>query len=165
MTFFALGTLPILTAISISSIKLNSRPHLTSWFNRVAGLLVLFFALYNFNAQLNVLGIPSLTDIGKAQAIAITAESVNGVQVIKMKASSSAYVPDRFTIKANIPVRWEIEDIGTSGCTNALMARGLFDGLFGLQPGMNVIEFTPKTIGTYKFSCSMGMVSGVIEVV
>jgi hypothetical protein len=61
-----------------------------------------------------------------------------------MKASSSAYVPDRFTIKANIPVRWEIEDIGTSGCTNALMARGLFDGLFGLQPGMNVMNLLPK---------------------
>jgi len=63
-------------------------------------------------------------------------------------------------------VRWEIKDIGTSGCTNAVISRSLFDGPINLTPGQTSIkEFTPTKPGKYKFSCWMGMVSGLIEVV
>jgi plastocyanin domain-containing protein len=63
-------------------------------------------------------------------------------------------------------VRWEIEDVGTSGCTNAIVAKGLFPDEIPLTPGkVSVKEFTPTRPGKYKFSCWMGMVSGIIEVV
>ena len=90
-----------------------------------------------------------------------------GKQVIKMDASSSGYSPDYFKVKAGIPVRWEITDRGTSGCTNAIISRTLFDGPINLVPGTtSVKEFTPPTTpGTYRFSCWMGMINGTIEVV
>ena len=91
---------------------------------------------------------------------------VNGKQILKMEASSSGYSPNYFKVKAGILVRWEIKDIGTSGCTNAVISRSLFDGPINLTPGQTSIkEFTPIKPGKYKFSCWMGMVSGLIEVV
>ena len=84
-----------------------------------------------------------------------------------MDASASGYSPETFTIKANLPVRWEITDRGTSGCTNAVIARSLFSGPINLVPGTtSVKEFrAPSTPGTYRFSCWMGMISGTIEVI
>jgi len=133
----------------------------------------LFFALYNFNAQLNVLGFSSFSDLkfNSNQQSANKSEDglppiVNGKQILKMTASSSGYKPNYLKVKAGIPVRWEITDTGTSGCTNAIISRGLFADEIPLTPGQtSVKEFTPIKPGKYKFSCWMGMVSGTIEVV
>ncbi len=174
MLSFALGTLPTLLFIGISSVKLSQKPHLSYKFLKVAGVLVLFFALFNINSQLNVLGMPSLSNLGyKSQSITATQAKedglppiVDGKQIIKMDASSSGYRPNYFKVRVGVPVRWEIMDKGTSGCTNAVISRSLFDGEISLTPGKtSVKEFTPTKTGKYKFSCWMGMVSGVIEVV
>jgi len=172
MLFFALGTLPMLLAIGISSVSFSKRHHLSFRFLKVAGFLLLFFALYNINSQFNVLGLSSFNDVGNKiiQPPNVKEEGfapiVNGKQILKMEASSSGYNPDYFKVKSGIPVRWEIKDIGTSGCTNAVISRSLFDGPINLTPGQTSIkEFTPTKPGKYKFSCWMGMVSGLIEVV
>jgi plastocyanin domain-containing protein len=83
-----------------------------------------------------------------------------------MEASASGYKPNYFKVRARVPVRWEITDSGTSGCTNAIISKDLFDGEIKLTPGQtSVKEFTPTKPGKYKFSCWMGMLSGMIEVV
>ena len=56
MGAFALGTIPVLLFIGLSSVKFSSKPHLTERFSKVAGFLVLFFALYNISNQATVLG-------------------------------------------------------------------------------------------------------------
>ncbi len=174
MLFFALGTAPTLMAIGLSSVKFFSRPHLALRFSKIAGILVLFFALFNFNNQLNVLGFSSFNDLSitKASSNGITNASdlpplINGKQVIKMNASARGYSPNYFKIKAGLPVRWEITDTGTSGCTNAVISNSLFTGQIDLTPGqVSVKEFTaPTKPGKYKFSCWMGMVTGTMEVV
>lgn len=179
MFLFALGTLPMLLTIGLSSVKFSQKPHLSERFLKVAGILVLFFALYNINFQLNVLGISSLSDLGinsgqsssTAKNNSLQSEEglppiINGKQILKMAASSRGYSPNYFKVKAGIPVRWEITDTGTSGCTNAVISKNLFSGEIPLTPGQTSIkEFTPEKPGKYKFSCWMGMVSGIIEVV
>lgn len=57
MGFFALGTAPVLLAIGLSSVTFSARPHWSATFSKVAGFLVLFFALYNMYNQVNVLGL------------------------------------------------------------------------------------------------------------
>ena len=174
MGLFALGTLPGLLAIGFSSVKLYNNPKLSGQVSLIAGSLVLFFALFNANAQLAVLGLPNLNDFfaisNAVNANTVSTTSlvplVNGQQIIKMDASSTGYTPNRFTIRANTPTRWEITDKGTSGCTNAMISKGLFDGQVDLTPGSVAIkEFTSPVPGIYKFSCWMGMISGTIEVV
>lgn len=174
MLFFALGTLPALLAIGLSAVKFSQKPHLANKFLKVAGILVLFFALFNINTQLNVLGFPSFSDIkfnpSNQSSISNNEEGlppiINGKQVIKMDALNYGYKPNYFKVKAGIPVRWEITDKGTSGCTNAIISKSLFEGEIPLTPGQTSIkEFTPEKPGKYKFSCWMGMVSGIIEVI
>jgi uncharacterized protein len=173
MLFFALGTLPMLLIIGVSSVKAAEKPHTSYKFLKVAGVLVLFFALYNINSQLNVLGWTSLNDINlkSNDVVDITKTDdlppiVDGKQILKMDAATSGYTPNYLKVRAGVPVKWEITDKGTSGCTNAIISKSLFDGQIDLNPNETAIkEFTPKTPGKYKFSCWMGMVSGVIEVV
>jgi sulfite exporter TauE/SafE/plastocyanin len=199
MFLFALGTLPMLLLIGLSSVKFLQKPHLSERFLKIAGILVLFFAVYNINSQLNVLGTFSLSDlsinstqisnqISNTTTLDVVninstpayntnkntsykndeglAPIVNGKQILKMDASARGYSPNYFKVRAGVPVRWEITDIGTSGCTNAVISKSLFEGEIRLTPGQtSVKEFTPEKPGKYKFSCWMGMVSGAIEVV
>jgi uncharacterized protein len=185
MLMFALGTLPMLLIIAFSSVKFLEKPRTAATFLKVAGVLVLFLAIFNINNQLVVLNAPNLDDLfgstrtatrsmeprANAQAPAATGQTpalaVTGAkQVIKMEASAAGYSPNSFTVQAGQPVVWEIEDTGTSGCTNAVISAGLFDGQISLTPGTtSTKEFTPAKPGRYRFSCWMGMVTGVIEVV
>jgi len=172
MFFFALGTLPMLLAIGASGVSFSQRPHLSYRFLKVAGLVVLFFALYNINSQFNVLGLANLNDVNTKFIQPSNAKEegfapiINGKQILKMEAASSGYQPNYFKVKVGIPVRWEIKDAGTNGCTNAVISRSLFDGEIRLTLGeISVKEFTPQKPGRYKFSCWMGMVSGTIEVI
>ena len=171
MLAFALGTAPMLMLIGLSSVKFLAKPHLAERFSKVAGFLVLFFALFNMYSQINVLGFTGINlNAGQGQTATADAKGlppiVDGKQVVKMNASASGYSPDYIKVKAGVPVRWEITDTGTSGCTNAIISRNLFSGSISLTPGkVSIKEFTAEKAGKYRFSCWMGMVNGTIEAV
>jgi len=175
MGYFALGTLPVLLLIGFSSVKLLERPHLAQTFSRVAGFLLLFFALFNINNQMNVLGLKSLNDIfpssGQLQIKSDKEDNlapiISGSQVIKTKAFARRYSPNYFKVKLGIPVKWEVTSSGEPGCTNSgIISNGLFDGKIDIIPGKATVkEFTPQKTGKYKFTCTMGMYTGIIEVV
>lgn len=177
MSLFALGTSPMLMFIGMSSTKLYEKAHLAENFMKLVGILVIFFGFSTFNMQLVALGLPNLNDIGFGQigfaqsnyagsANTSLPQIINGKQIVKMEASTSGYSPNYIKVRLNVPVRWEINDTGTSGCTNAIISKGLFDGQIDLETGKVAIkEFTPTKVGKYRFSCWMGMVTGVIEVV
>lgn len=172
MGLFALGTVPGLLAIGLSSVKFHSNPKSSKQFSMIAGLLVLFFAAFNINSQLSVLGVSNVNDLISAPSARTTQATgelppmVNGKQVVKINASGSSYTPNRITMRANTPTRWEVTANNISGCTNAIMSRSLFEGQIDLVDGTtSVKEFTSPKPGLYKFSCWMGMVSGTVEVV
>lgn len=169
MGAFALGTIPVLFFIGLSSVKFSSKPHLALRFSKVAGFLVLFFAIFNMSNQAAVLGFtginlnPNPTQISNQDGLA---PIVDGKQVIKMTATGSKDSPNYFKVKAGIPVRWEITGGSSLGCNGAIISASLFSGSIDLTPGqVSVKEFTPQTPGTYAFSCTMGMIKGTIEVV
>ena len=173
MGLFALGTVPGLLAIGIGSTKFFSNPKVSKQFSIIAGLLVLFFAAFNINSQLSVLGVSNIGDVLSAtttlgsgrRSDSSLVPVVAGKQIIKFEASSTGYTPNRFKVKVGQPVRMEITDTGTSGCTNAVISK-LWEGQVDLTPGKtSTKEFTPSKVGIYKFSCWMGMVTGTIEVV
>lgn len=171
MGLFALGTVPALLFIGLSSVKFSSKPHLAERFSKVAGFLVLFFALFNISNQMNVLGFPVLGGSTLGGTVSQNQEGlppiIDGKQVIKMVAYSSKDVPNYFKVRVGIPVRWEITtDSSASGCNSAIISSGLFLGSIDLNPGqVSIKEFTPQKIGKYRFSCQMGMISGIIEVI
>ncbi|MCC7290092.1 sulfite exporter TauE/SafE family protein [bacterium] len=167
MLFFALGTLPILLLISFSSVKIAQNPKLNATFNFVAGVVVVIFAVYNFNAQLNVLGLPSFSDF-KVKSVGNSYTSIinDSTQLLKTTATSEGYSPSEVIVKADVPIDWEITDTGASGCTNAIISTQLLgDKRVTLVPGVNSVKLPALKAGVYKYSCWMGMYQGVIKAI
>jgi len=166
MTLFALGTLPMLASISASSLAFTKKAKTAGAFNYAAGLLIVLMGVYSINSQLNVLGWPSLSDL-RVKADQRTTK-VKGLgtagnaseQLMQLEATSFAYNPTYFQIRAGVPTKLEIYNSGARGCAQALAARGLIPGMVTLKPGLNTVKFTPKK-GVYKISCTMGMVPPV----
>jgi plastocyanin len=159
MGLFALGTAPMLLAIGLSSVAFFEKPHLSLTFSKVAGFLVLFFASFTIYNQATVLGFFNQNQVAPYAVLQVPI--VDGKQVIAMTASAGKDNPDYFLVKAGTPVRWKITAQGQLGCNGAIVSRGLFDGLVYLRPGETTVkEFTPQIAGKYRFSCTMGMVSG-----
>lgn len=165
MLAFALGTLPVLLGVTTFATKATMKHRAL---RLVVGAVMFFFAFSQIDGGLTVLGSPvtfstlarTITPRGSAQ----TSDVVGSEQVVKMDVLSSGYSPSAFTIKKGMPVRWEINAVDISGCTNAIVSRQL--GISKrLQPGLNVITFTPSQAGTVSFACAMGMVRGTFTVI
>lgn len=172
MLFFAIGTLPILGGISITGVKFNTKPKLTSIFNKTAGILIVVFAIYTINAQLNVLGLKSLNDLDIRSNEKVKSEGVVGeiqedpeinedAQKLVIVADKFSYIPEgSMTIEAGKPTVLAVNNKGVQGCGRFMAARGLLDDYVELKSGWNYIELTPKK-GVYKLTCTMGMVRPV----
>jgi sulfite exporter TauE/SafE/copper chaperone CopZ len=171
MLFFALGTLPILGGISLTGVKFNTKPKLTSMFNKTAGILIVVFAIYTINSQLNVLGLKSLSDL-ELRSNNTTSEKVDqeiqenpdvdeNAQKLVIIADDFSYTPQgSMTIEADKPTILAVNNKGVQGCGRFMAARGLIDNYVELEDGWNYVELTPKK-GVYKLTCTMGMVRPV----
>lgn len=171
MGFFALGTLPVLAAISLGGLSWNNKPHKTAVFNKVAGIVVIFFVLYNVNGQMNVLSLPSLSDILPAPSATTNTGSTTGdggqqalssEQEIGIIAKGFSYIPTgATTLEAGKEATLIVDNQGIQGCGAFIAARGLIKNYVALEPGINEIELGKVKKGTYKLTCSMGMVPPV----
>jgi uncharacterized protein len=164
---FALGTLPVLLIISLSSIKFTNNRRFSHSFRFLSGLLIVFFAVYTINSQVKLLDPANLWP-NDSQNLTATHEIMNDddqIQIMQMEARGFAYYPDVITIKSNLPTKFEIYSNGSIGCANAVYARGLYPEIIILNPGMNVVEFIAPAPGTYQISCSMWMVDPITVIV
>jgi len=163
MGLFALGTVPGLLAVGglTSAVK----GAFARKFFKFAGLVILIFAMFNITNGFNLTGFNFA--YGKTENLSLNDPNVtleNGVQVVRMKETGSGYSPNRFTIKQGIPVRWIIDAQAPYSCA-ASLSLPKYNIRKYLTAGENIIEFTPKETGRIPFSCSMGMYTGVFNVV
>lgn len=84
-------------------------------------------------------------------------------QTIKMNVTLTSFQPNHFVIKTGIPVKWEIDGHGASGCTTSIIMPeyNIKEDVGGKK---QTIEFTPTKPGNIEFSCWMGMVKGTMTV-
>ncbi|MSU75182.1 MAG: hypothetical protein EXS55_01565 [Candidatus Magasanikbacteria bacterium] len=163
---FALGTAPALFTLGLASNALKGKAG--KFFFQFSGALVVVLGLWNMQNGLTILGYP-LNFGGSTTRAAVTSDQnvtiAGNTQVVKMKVdtSSGGYLPSHFTVKAGIPVRWEVDATQAAGCASVLASRQLKLQKF-LTPGLNVIEFTPTGQGEIAFNCSMGMYRGSFTV-
>jgi hypothetical protein len=87
-----------------------------------------------------------------------------GVQLVTTTLAGGRYQP--ITVQAGIPVKWTIEAPPGSinGCNNRMIIPE-YNIEHTFTAGTNVIEFTPKKTGTFRYSCWMGMIRSSITVV
>lgn len=149
LTLFCLGTLTPLFFLR----------RLTTSFrlNQLAGLFIILFSLLTLANHFQPL-IPIY-----AQTSSLTK---NQTQQITLTVSPDGYSPNYFVIKQGIPVTWTIISQNVSACTHTLLAPQFFPSPLILPTfGQSVFTFTPTKTGTFKFSCSMGMVTGYFKVI
>lgn len=158
MLIFALGTLPVLLGVSV--LVSTGRG---VWHNRikaVAGVLIILLGLNGFQNSLILFGwfIPRIENKNS-----VFAEIKTNEQVIEMTVSEQGYEPAVLYVKAGIPVRLLVYGTENMGCAQTLVSRSLGINT-ELIVGTNEITFKPTQLGTYGFSCAMGMVRGKIIV-
>ncbi len=161
---FALGTLPMLALVSFTSVKLSSHSKFSQVFSYTAGLLVFVFAIYTINSQLNVLGAPSLSASAKPEKVNVASKQ-NEYQILEIYAKGFEYYPKYSEIESGMPTKMRLYNEGAYGCANSIAARGLFQGARRIRPGLNEFDINTDTPGTYKLTCSMGMVPPVTIVI
>jgi len=163
---FALGTMVPLLFIGYASVKGTNSAKRGRAFSFYAGVVLVIFALYNINGQMNVLGYPSVSDVfvKESSATLDPTSSVNkqGEQIISMVAKGFGYtLTSTGVIQAGVPTKLVVDDQGIQGCGIFLSARGLMNGFVDLKYGENIIDLGKPKKGVYKITCSMGMVPPV----
>ncbi|MFA5926628.1 MAG: sulfite exporter TauE/SafE family protein [Patescibacteria group bacterium] len=166
MGVFALGTAPGL--LGIGGLTSVIQGAFAKRFFKFAGLLVVALAFFNLANGWNLTGwkLPSLgSSAGSGGSSSdSTAKNENGVQVVNMTQDADGYSPNSFTVNKGVPVKWVINSVDSQTCA-ASISFSKFAIRKTLKPGENIIEFTPREAGTFKFSCSMGMYRGSFKVV
>ena len=171
---FVLGTVPVLSLIAYSGSLWRGEKRSNQIISYAVGVLVIALGLMNLNWQFRALGWPSyegqsIWSEGKTGTKTVQTGLVameDEVQVIRLTADARGYKPTKVMIRANTPTRLEIDDIGTRGCTNAIIAPDFFEGEIPLTNGETAVkEFMAPDPGKYKITCWMKMVTVNVEVV
>lgn len=174
MLLFSLGTVPLMLTFGALS-GLITKGY-TKTILKFSGILVVVLGIVMGSRGLALAGInmPSTSTLtaslsgSKTSTSASTSPAAkptieNGVQIIRMTADGSGYTPNGLYVQKNMPVKWIIDGKSLTSCNGQIIVPSL-NIQKNLQPGDNIIEFTPKD-KDISFSCGMGMIRGVIKVV
>ena len=164
---FALGTVPSLLALGITASWTRSKKIIV-W-QKVAGFLVIMFAIFTFNTGWALKGVDSNV-FGSKPANRDNKEIVEkteryvekktaGEQVIEMRVTKRGFEPSVLRIKKDIPVKWVIHGDFVSGCSNNIIVPQMNISK-DINRGENIVRFVPKGEENINFSCWMGMIRG-----
>lgn len=167
MVFFVLGTTIPLLLIGLFSTKLMLEEKIADKFLKTAGLIIIFFVLYNIYFQFGFNNL--LTSNNQLPALNYSQEAQPSISTKIIKASytnKDDIIPSDFTVKVGQPVRMEINVLeSASGCMSTIMIPRLWDKALSLRRGQTLImEFTPQIAGDYQITCAMGVPRGTIKV-
>lgn len=161
MFLFAIGTVPLLFLVGAFS-TLITQKHAKKLLSAGAMMVVVMGGSMFMNG-LSLSGIAALSPITAKDQIDQT-EMVDQVQVVNTMLDPRGYEP--IAVTQGIPVKWTITaGPGTiTGCNNRIYIPE-YDIEKRLEPGENIIEFTPSKTGKFVYSCWMGMIRSTITVV
>lgn len=178
MGAFVLGTFPLFFLIGVGTSRLSE-----VWrrdFLRAAALLLIFMSASSVNGILQVMDSPySLQRLGpqlvkllppydRTAPIGSDPNVIleNGIQKVTLMVSNGGYSPRYFRVQSGLPVELTLETDGqVYSCATAFTFKA-FDIYEVLKPvDTKVHKFTATKKGKYTYSCSMGMYSGVMEVI
>lgn len=160
---FALGTVPALLLLGITTSWTRSKK--IAIFQKVAGGIIVFFAIYTLQSGLALRGIKTdvLTTKKEQKTIDSSLSQNNNIpaemQTVNMKITASGFQPNVIKIKKGVPVRWVIDGQQVTSCTNKIIVPK-YNISKSISSGENIINFTPIESGEIPFNCWMGMVRG-----
>ena len=174
MFSFVLGTSPTFFLIGSLFSKLGEK--FQGWFYKVAATVLVTMAIFSVNGGISLLGsIYTLQNFVEAAELSlrggfprvtgVMARDNQGVQEILINVFSNGYSPQHVTLKKGVPARLILNTNGTGGCARAFTIPSLRLQKILPVTGTETLEFTPTKAGPLVFTCSMGMYSGVFNVI
>ncbi len=158
MFMFSAGTVPLLFGFGALSSVLSKK--FTGTLMKVSAVLVMVLGMVMLGRGLSLSGValPGLDNNVQYARIE------GNVQIVSIEVQSGKYAP--VVVQKGIPVRFilKAEASNLNGC-NDIVIISEYNKEKALQPGENIIEFTPKETGSIPYSCHMGMIKSSIQVV
>jgi sulfite exporter TauE/SafE len=173
MFAFVLGTSPLFMLLGVATAKLTESWHVA--FTKVASVVLIGMAVYSLNGVLLVMNSPvTLNSLvspvtyffsdERFAETAVTPETA-GVQAVTIQVGDNGYTPNYIKVKRGVPVQLTLQTNETYSCAVAFVFREFNIKTFLDPTGARTFTFTPTRPGRFTFSCSMGMYSGVMEVI
>ena len=163
MFLFALGTMPGL--LGIGGLTSVIKGWFARYFFKFVALALLILAVWNMSNGYNLTGITFAgSNNGDAKQEQLSGKIINGEQVVEITQSGSGYSPRKVTVKKDVPVKLLVNATNLYVCTASFVIPR-FNIWTNFVEGINEIKFIPTETGPIKFSCAMGMYTGVINVV
>ncbi|HIT91033.1 MAG TPA: sulfite exporter TauE/SafE family protein [Candidatus Merdenecus merdavium] len=161
MFLFSLGTVPLMFGLGALSSVISKK--FTKKAMVVGSVLVVILGVSMLNNGLSLSGVAVGTISSKDRSRQNQGEIKDGVQIVKTSLSPGTYEP--ILVQVGMPVTWIIEaDEGTiNGCNNEIFIPE-FNIEKKLELGDNTITFEPTEVGTFTYSCWMGMIRSTITV-
>lgn len=171
MAAFVLGTTPLFFGVGWLTSILGD--NFRTRFLKVAAIAVIYLGITSVNGALVASGSP-ITFQSVAETLQIGSQSEQPEklyseappsQTAQINVTASGYSPNYIKVKKDSPVTLTLVGKDAYSCASAFRIPSL--GISkNLQPNETYkISFTPKEVGKIAFTCSMGMYSGVIEVI
>lgn len=176
MFTFVLGTTPLFALVGIATSRFSEM--FQQKFLKFAAALLILMSLYAFNGVMVVLDTPfsvqkviwmyqtvqSYQSGDINQDAQIPSPDVDGAQEVIINILSSGYSPNKATVRAGKEVRLKLVNKDAYSCASAFVFRQFGINAY-VKPGTSqTFTFTPEKPGRYTFACSMGMYTGVLEV-
>jgi plastocyanin domain-containing protein len=144
-------------------------------FTKFAAYALVAMALYSFNGVLLVVNAPiSVNKIlspvtyffssERFESIATTT-TTNGVQQVTINILNQGYQPNYIKVQKGIPVELTLKSNETYTCALSFVFKEFGISTFLEATDTRTFSFTPQVAGKYSFTCSMGMYTGVMEVI
>lgn len=160
MFVFSIGTVPLMFGFGAISSMLGKK--FTGKLLKVSAVLVMVLGFIMIGRGFMLSGVN--TTFADSMSNGNIAVAQDGLQVVSIDLKPDSYTP--IVVQKGIPVKFIInaEAENINGCNNAIIIPE-FNIEKALEPGENIIEFTPEKTGTIPYSCWMGMIGSSIEVV
>lgn len=171
MTAFTLGTIPLFFGVGFMTSLLGGA--MQSKFLKLAALAILYLGFSSIKGSVVALGLPF--SYPTVQGITQTPPDLPSEeklydeeplqQNIEIRVTANGYSPNRIQVRKGVPVTLKLIGVDAYSCAAAFRIPSL-----GIKKNLQanetqVVTFTPEKTGKIPFSCSMGMYSGVIEVI
>lgn len=160
MLAFSIGTVPLMLGLGLFINKLSIASKELVF--KVGGYLVVFLGIGMVMNGLTTMGINTSTmtrnNVGKGVVME------DGYQVLRIDVEPRGY--ENVVIQKDIPTKL-IFDVAPGDLTSCNYAVNIpeYEVFQTLQEGENIIEFIPEEVGTFPYSCWMGMIRSKITVV
>ena len=175
MAGFVIGTAPVFGLVGIAVARLSEV--VEQWFAKAAAVLLVGMALYSINGILLVMDSPVAWQNVYGMYQKVRQYEAGGgapggsvvrdgeVQRVTIGVESRGYNPRLVQVQQGVPVELTLESNGVYSCALAFVFREFGINTFLDSTDRQTFTFTPTKKGRFTYTCSMGMYSGVMEVI